>query len=125
MSSADHSPDQSLNLFAADLEEFLEFAARQVWPREVSRKERSKSVRFALGKEPIQLGSIEFGILLFLASRPYHAFTCRHIADAVSSGITPLTEADVDKYIVSLRDQLGSFHDYVQTVPYIGYRFKE
>ena len=125
MTSDDRSPDPSLNLIASGLDEFLEFAAKQVWPREVTRKERSKSIRFALGKEPIQLGNVEFGILLFLASRPYHAFTSRNIADAVSSPINPISEDQVEQYISSLRDQLGPFHDYVQTVPYIGYRFKE
>jgi hypothetical protein len=30
----------------------------------------------------------------------------------------------VDQHVASLLDQLGAFHDYVQAVPYIGYRFK-
>jgi DNA-binding winged helix-turn-helix (wHTH) protein len=35
-----------------------------------------------------------------------------------------VTEETVDEHIDALRDQLGVLHDYVQTVPYIGYRFK-
>jgi DNA-binding response OmpR family regulator len=62
--------------------------------------------------------------LLFLASKPYHAFTRRNIADAVSTDQNPVVEDSVDQHIASLLDQLGAFHDYVQSVPYIGYRFK-
>jgi DNA-binding response OmpR family regulator len=78
----------------------------------------------ALGREPIPLGLIEFRILLFLAGRPYHAFTRRSIADAVNSQRDPVTEDTIDRHVASLLEQLGAFHDYVQSVPYIGYRFK-
>jgi DNA-binding response OmpR family regulator len=60
----------------------------------------------------------------FLASWPYHAFTQRQIADAVSTDIQPVLETSIDDHVASLRDQLGVFHDYVQTVPHVGYRFK-
>jgi DNA-binding response OmpR family regulator len=78
----------------------------------------------ALGREPIELGLVEFRILLFLAGRPYHAFTRRCIADMVSTECNPLTEDTVDPYIDSLLNQLGVFHDLIQSVPYVGYRFK-
>lgn len=81
------------------------------------------SYRQALGEEPIRVGAVEFQIMLFLASRPYHAFTRREIAAAVNERI-PITEELVDTYVSSLRDQLGVFHDFVQTVPHVGYRFK-
>jgi DNA-binding response OmpR family regulator len=67
---------------------------------------------------------MEFRILLFLASRPYHAFSRRSIADAVSAEQDPVEEESIGRHIASLLDQLGVFHDYVQSVPYIGYRFK-
>jgi DNA-binding response OmpR family regulator len=82
------------------------------------------SYRLALGHETIHLGIVEFRILLFLASRPYHAFTRRCIADAVSSDGNPVQEDTVDQHVASLLNELGVFHDYVQSVPYIGYRFK-
>ena len=104
---------------------FLELAAQQRWPVEPEDLAGPKSYRFALGQQPIQLGPVEFRILLFLASRPYHAFTARAIATAVSPKLEPVTEESVGEHISSLRDQLGVFYDYVQTVPYIGYRFKE
>ena len=107
-----------------DLTELLQEAAHQIWPVNEDPPERFPSYRLALGQEPIQLGIIEFRILLFLASRPYHPFTRRCIADAVNSERDPVVEDTVDQHIASLLDQLGVFHDYVQSVPYIGFRFK-
>ena len=77
-----------------------------------------------LGREPIRLTNLEFRILSFLASRPYYAFTRRRIAEAVSRPERPVSEDGVDEHILSLRDKLGFFRDFVQSVPYIGYRFK-
>jgi DNA-binding response OmpR family regulator len=82
------------------------------------------SYRRAFGDEPIRLGIVEFRILLFLADRPYHAFTRRQIADAVTSTGLALTEEAVDSHIAALRDQLGILHDFVQAVPQVGYRYK-
>ena len=82
------------------------------------------SYRQAFGDEPIRVGIVEFRIMLLLASRPYYAFTRRQIADAVSTERPLLSEESVDAYIASLRNQLGVFNDFVQSVPYVGYRFK-
>jgi DNA-binding response OmpR family regulator len=107
-----------------DIATLQHLAARQTWPVNDDSTRHSTSYQVALGREAIQLGIIEFRILLFLASRPYHAFTRRSIADAVSSERYPVVEATVEQHVASLLDQLGVFHDYVQSVPYIGYRFK-
>jgi DNA-binding response OmpR family regulator len=106
------------------LTEFLETAAQQTWPAGPEILSGPSSFRLALGKQPIQLGNVEFRILLYLASRHYHAFTRCAIAEAVSTNKQPVTEETVDEHIATLRDQLGVFYDYVQTVPGIGYRFK-
>jgi hypothetical protein len=108
----------------ANLTEFLQIAAHQVWPVGDDPGNSVPSYRLALGKEPIQLGIIESRILLYLASRPYYSFTRRSIANAVSSMHFPLVEDSVDRHVAALVDQLGVLHDYVQTVPYVGYRFK-
>ena len=105
-----------------DLATFLAEATRRSWP--IQNDDSERSYRLALGQEIIQLGVVEFRILLFLASRPYYAFSLRSIADAVSSEHEPVREETVDRHIASLLDQLGIFHDYVQAVPHIGYRFK-
>jgi DNA-binding response OmpR family regulator len=107
-----------------DLTTLLQEAAHQIWPVKEDQTGRRESYRLALGQEPIQLGIVECRILLFLASRPYHAFTRRYIADAVSSELNPVAEDAIDRHVASLLDQLGGFHDYVQSVPHIGYRFK-
>ena len=120
----DQHPPNPSELVATDLEDFLQTAAQQAWPLPEAKLDGPKSFQLAFGTQPIQLGNIEFRILLFLASRPYHAFKRRAIAEAVSSDWQAVTETDVDEHIASLRDQLGVLHDYVQSVPYIGYRFK-
>ena len=111
-------------LTITDLPALLQEAARQTWPVHDDHPERSSSYHVALGRETIQLGLVEFRILLFLASKPYHAFTRRSIAEAVGCEDHPVLEDAVDRHVASLLEQLGVFHDYVQAVPYIGYRFK-
>ena len=119
-----HDPSHSQALVAESLDELLHSAAQQTWPAEASKLQGPQSFRLAAGQEPIQLGNVEFRILLFLASRPYHPFTRQAIAEAVTSDFQQVAEEEVDAHISQLRDQLGVFHDYVQSVPYIGYRFK-
>ena len=82
------------------------------------------SYRTKLGRETIHLDTIAFRILTFLAATPYRAYTRRRIAEAVSSRRHPVAEETLDRHVRLLREQLGFFRDYVQTVPYIGYRFK-
>ena len=117
-------PTNSDERAIADLNEFLAEASQQSWPREQEKLQGPTSFRVAFGQEPIQLRPAEFHILLFLAGRPYHAFSRRAIAEAVSTVANPVTEDLVDEHVDALRDQLGVWHDYVQTVPHIGYRFK-
>lgn len=92
---------------------------------EQTRPAGKRAYRLKMGREPIWLRAIEFRILAFLSAHPYRAFTRRRIAEAVSTERFPLTEDAVDQHIASLRDQLGFFRDYIQSVPYIGYRFRE
>ena len=117
--------DDSHDLIADSLEELLHSAAEQTWPASGRKLEGPRSFRLSEGQDPIQLGSVEFRLLLFLASRPYHPFTRKAIAEAIATNFEPVAPDDVDQYVGALRDQLGVFHDFVQTVPYIGYRFKE
>ena len=77
-----------------------------------------------VGRGTIRLTAIEYRILMFLASRPYHAFSRRRIADAVSTKNDPVPVDKLSHYVHSLRRQLGFYGDYIQSVPYIGYRFK-
>ena len=76
------------------------------------------------GLGTIRLNSTECRILQFLATRPYHAFSRRRIAAAVSTERNPVTPDSLAGHVASLRQQLGFFGNYIQSVPYIGYRFK-
>jgi DNA-binding response OmpR family regulator len=107
----------------ADVADFVREARRRGRIEEQS--EPPPFYRVALGLEAIQLGDVEFRILTLLASRPYLPFSHEAIAGAVSTELHPVTADSVDQHIASLRDQLGFFRDYVQTVPFMGYRFKE
>lgn len=79
---------------------------------------------FRLGRVPISLSRIEFKIIRFLSEKPYKAFRRDQIVQAVQSDATPITDDELDEHIRTLRAKLGLFSDYVQTVPYIGFRFK-
>jgi DNA-binding response OmpR family regulator len=107
----------------ADFAEFVREAVRRDGQIE-ARKASPPFYRVALGLEPIHLGDVEFRILQLLASKPYRPFARHRIAEAVTTECLPVTEDTVDQHITSLRGQLGFFRDYVQTVPYLGYRFK-
>ena len=76
------------------------------------------------GRGAIRLSFVEYRILKLLASRPNQVFSACRIADAVSTTICPVTAQSLRLYVASLRSQLGFFSDYIQTVPYMGYRFK-
>lgn len=117
-------PTPSVDPALGDLTELIAAAPRLRWPLGHDAIQSPRSFRVALGQEPIRLGAVEFRILMFLAGRPYHAYTRGAIAAAVTTHEVPVAEEDVDALVSVLRDQLGVLHDYVQTVPYIGYRFK-
>jgi DNA-binding response OmpR family regulator len=119
---ADESSSKRYELAVREFTAFLQTAKHEIWPEDHS--ERPHSYRLALGNEAIELGIIEFRILLLLASKPYHAFSRANIVAAVSSEEKPVEEDMVDRHVASLLEQLGAFHDYVQAVPHIGYRFK-
>jgi len=85
---------------------------------------KSRAFRVKMGRDPIWLRTTEYRILTFLSAHPYRAYTRRRIAEAVNSQLHPLHEETVDYHITCLRDQLGFFANYIQSVKYIGYRFK-
>lgn len=109
---------------------FAELAAdeRQVRSRHSEARHHRVSPQYSyqmkLGRVTIELDTIEFRILRFLASQPYRAFTRRRIAAAISTQRHPVAPEALDCHIARLRDALGFFRDYIQTVPYIGYRFR-
>ena len=82
----------------------------------------SYSAKRGLGT--LRLTMVEYRIFEFLSRRPNQAFTRSRIANAVSTASQRVTEELLGSYIASLRGRLGFYSDYIQAVPYIGYRFK-
>ncbi len=124
-------PDPDSNLPVSNFRDLIVGGVNDSWELETQGGQNESvlvrpptSYRHAFGDKPIRLGNVEFRILLFLASRPYHAFTRRQIADAATTETVAITKDAVDAHIAALRDQLGVLHDFVQTVPHVGYRYK-
>jgi DNA-binding response OmpR family regulator len=114
---------EAITLQYADIADFARDASRRKTKVEESAA-APPFYRIALGLVPLQLGALEFRILMFLASKPYRPFSASSIAAAVTTSRAPVAEDEVAQHIASLREQLGFFRDYVQSVPYMGYRFK-
>jgi DNA-binding response OmpR family regulator len=119
--------DRSIESHAIACEEFV---LRQRWVRRQHdvKRDRDRSARYSyerkLGRETIRLDPIAFRLLSFLAARPYRAYSRRRLAQAVSTPRHPVADETLDRHITRLRNALCFFGDYIQTVPYIGYRFK-
>jgi DNA-binding response OmpR family regulator len=80
--------------------------------------------QIVLQGSPINLDPVEYLIVTFLAARPYHAFKPEDIVRHVNEKEELIQPDELSQTIVSLRSKMGFFRDYVQSVPYIGYRFK-
>ena len=103
----------------------------QIRPEKRARRRHEKSVdvlpyQIVLGGQPIHLTLREYQLILFLANRPYYAFTREQIVAGLGPGEDGqlLVSEEIGDLIHSLRDKLGFFRDFIQTVPHIGYRFK-
>ena len=94
--------------------------------REIDEPTELLPYQIVLSGAPFRLTLIEFRIISVLSSRPYHPFTPEKIVDGVNRNqAQPLISVEeLPDHVRSLRDKLGFFHDFVQKVPYIGYRFK-
>ena len=86
---------------------------------------RTPSFLFRLGRVPVALSLIEYRIIAFLAKFPYRAFTPQQIVRGADLDEQLLNEENLPEHIRTLREKLGMFSDYIQSVPYVGYRFKQ
>ena len=75
------------------------------------------------GQGTLRLPLVEYRILQFLAARPNQALSRQRIAAAVSTKRQLVTATNLTDFVNSLRFHLGFYSDYIQAVPYIGYRF--
>ena len=94
--------------------------------RPVSNRETQTAgvYRIKLGRETVWLPPVEYSILRLLAAQPYRPLSKARIAAAVSSDHCRVTASSLATHIKLLRERLGFFRDYIQRVPYMGYRFK-
>ncbi|HRK73162.1 MAG TPA: response regulator transcription factor [Rhodothermales bacterium] len=67
----------------------------------------------------------EFELLMYLVRHPRKAFTRIQLLDTIWKDAMMVTERTVDAHIKNLREKLGTFSKYIQTVRGVGYRFVE
>ncbi|MCK4595969.1 response regulator transcription factor, partial [candidate division WOR-3 bacterium] len=66
----------------------------------------------------------EFKLLISLASNPGRVFTRDQLLDRVW-GEAIVTDRTIDVHIKKIREKLGDFKKYIETIRGVGYRFKE
>jgi two-component system phosphate regulon response regulator PhoB len=81
--------------------------------------------RVSIKDKPIRLTSTEFKLLFELASRRGRVQTREHLLDKVWGYTYEGYARTVDTHIRRLREKLGSFGDYIETIRGMGYRFQE
>lgn len=67
----------------------------------------------------------EFELLMYLVRHPRKAFTRQQLLETIWKDAMMVTERTVDAHIKNLREKLGPFARYIQTVRGVGYRFVE
>jgi two-component system phosphate regulon response regulator PhoB len=86
----------------------------------------SRTQEVVVRGKPVQLSSLEFRLLHFLASHPRRIFSRERLLDAVWGSGCSVTPRTVDVHIRRLREQIEATPDeprYIQTVRGAGYRF--
>ena len=67
----------------------------------------------------------EFHLLHHLFSHPGRVFSRKNILESIHGEETPVTIRSVDVMIVNLRQKLGSYGKWIETIRGVGYRAKE
>jgi phosphate regulon transcriptional regulator PhoB len=86
----------------------------------------SRTQEVVVRGKPVQLSSLEFRLLHFLASHPRRIFSRERLLDAVWGTGCSVTPRTVDVHIRRLREEIEAKPDeprYIQTVRGAGYRF--
>jgi two-component system alkaline phosphatase synthesis response regulator PhoP len=77
-----------------------------------------------IGPATVDLTVTEFKILVTLARRPGWVFTREQLVDLARGDNASVTLRSVDVHIVRLRNKLGIYGDWIETVRTMGYRFR-
>jgi len=77
-----------------------------------------------IGKEEIILPKKEFETLVFLASHRGRVISREVLLNAVWGDNVVVVDRTVDVHIRKIREKLGKYGEYIETVKGVGYRFK-
>jgi two-component system alkaline phosphatase synthesis response regulator PhoP len=78
-----------------------------------------------LGKEKLILPKKEFETLVYLLRNQGRVLSRESILNAVWGENVHVVDRTVDVHIRKIREKLGEYAEYVETVPGVGYRFKK
>lgn len=79
----------------------------------------------AVKGKPVKLQPKEFEILFLLASQAGRALSRSYLIENSSSYGLPISTRSLDTHIKNLRKKLGSHGGLIETVPKLGYRFRD
>ncbi len=85
----------------------------------------SNKYQATLKGQPLNLTSLEFKLLKFLASNPGKVFTREQLLNQVWGEDSFIVDRAIDVHIRRLRQKLLTASDYIITIRGVGYRFKE
>jgi two-component system, OmpR family, alkaline phosphatase synthesis response regulator PhoP len=77
-----------------------------------------------LGKQKLTLPRKEFETLVYLLRNKGRVLSRESILNAVWGENVHVVDRTVDVHIRKIREKLGSYAEYIETVPGVGYRFK-
>ncbi len=80
---------------------------------------------FTIQGKPVALTKMEFRILSFLMENPGKVFSREKLLDGAWEGEAFVVDRTVDVHVKSIRQKLGKYRDYLETVRGTGYRFIE
>ena len=76
------------------------------------------------GTKDIVLTRLEFETLVYLATHPGRVISRKTLLDVVWGQDVHVVDRTVDVHVSKIREKLGTYGDYIETVKGVGYRFK-
>ena len=81
--------------------------------------------RVLIEEQVVQLTLTEFKLLHFLASHAGIAYERYGLLDRIGDGETVVTDRTIDVHVRNLRKKIEPYHEMIETVRGVGYRFSE
>ncbi|MBN1918763.1 MAG: response regulator [Verrucomicrobia bacterium] len=85
------------------------------------------AVRFEVRVDdtPVTLTATEFRLLHFLASHPGRVFTRDQLLNRVIGEHAVVVDRNIDVHVRAVRKKLGDYHEVIETIRGVGYRFRD